>query len=445
MRAELSYFSQPAVQTSVEEHFEEVIHPLGDLKPRGQNEFFIPGSTEHYLDLSKMRLLVSCKVKNADSSALSSSDKLSTCDSLMAALFKSIRCMINGVEMSDKATTYPYKAHIQDLLNFNLEEKVTLLSARGFHDHEPTQTDTDYTSYYASTTWKPGYDRKNQIIQKGSDGTALEFELMGPLAVDVFNTPNYLPNGVNVHLTLTRTADDFVLLSGDGTTKGKNFHIEITQAKLFVTRVKLYSAVANEIQKLSIARPMRFPFKRTKCYDKTIAANQQIVSVQHLMKGSMPSRVIIGLVKNSAFSEDKLNDPLHFESFNLTEIQLKAGKQILPKNPLQLNFDETAGKLMIVEGYQKLLESLGYINTPQSVGFAYTSWAAGGKTLFGFDLTADKSAGVNWEPAVEGEISISLRFADALEDTVTVLTFCEWDEQFTIDDKRKLTYSPLFA
>ena len=61
-----------------------------------------------------------------------------------------------------------------------------------------------------------------------------------------------------------------------------------------------------------------------------------------------------------------------------------------------------------------------------------------GYSLFGFDLSAALCSGPHQEPVQEGSLRVTLEFANALPNTVTVLVYAEFDNVLKINKIRNI-------
>ena len=252
-----------------------------------------------------------------------------------------------------------------------------------------------------------------------------------------------LPNNVNVDIRMNRTLNDFVLLSGDEDTKAKNFAIHILDATLIITRVKLAPEKQLAIEKEWLKKNVRIPLTRSKVYNKTVASGISTVSMQHILRGNIPKRVFIAMVKDEAFAGGKQEDPFFFQHNKLRETQLKIGNKLVPKEKLVLEFQSDATHHQrILEGWHQTMRTLGIAGANESINMSPDRWMKG-FTIFGFDLSPDMSAGRNRSRMQQGQMDLTMQFDGALPDTTTVLTYTEFDEEIFISPRREVVYQPV--
>ena len=88
------------------------------------------------------------------------------------------------------------------------------------------------------------------------------------------------------------------------------------------------------------------------------------------------------------------------------------------------------------------MKTAGFDDSNDSINLWPKRWAEG-FTIFGFDLTPDKSAGKAVVPMETGQLDLSIQFDTALAEVVTVLMCCEWDEVVENSKHREVTYVPI--
>ena len=108
-------------------------------------------------------------------------------------------------------------------------------------------------------------------------------------------------------------------------------------------------------------------------------------TLDNIILGLLPKRIIIGFVNNKAFNGDRALNPFNFEHFNINFLCLYVACVQVPSKPLQPNFG--ASKLYI-DAYHTLFSGTGvhFLNEGnQILRESYPN----GSCLSAFDLTSD--------------------------------------------------------
>jgi hypothetical protein len=125
-----------------------------------------------------------------------------------------------------------------------------------------------------------------------------------------------LINGVDMNIRLTRVPEAFYLL---GTTDDVKVRIKILDATLFVTQTEikppLLLAPANV---LAMKRKAHYPITRTQIKTFRAGAGAQQISIDNASLGPIPERLLIGLVKNTAFVGPVSTNPFQFHHYDMT-------------------------------------------------------------------------------------------------------------------------------
>ena len=96
--------------------------------------------------------------------------------------------------------------------------------------------------------------------------------------------------------------------------------IAIVHASLFVRKVKLMPSVFLAHAKTLECEPAKYPICRVVCKSFTVPQHYLGVSHEKLFSGQLPTRIVIGLVTNCAFSGHAQANPFNFQHCNLSEI-----------------------------------------------------------------------------------------------------------------------------
>ena len=93
-------------------------------------EFPVKGENDLYLDLNNSRLHVLAKITKADKTNINAN----TADPFnltLHSMFREIGLELKGRNVSDTSQLYPYRSHLETLLNFCKETQETRLLCEG--------------------------------------------------------------------------------------------------------------------------------------------------------------------------------------------------------------------------------------------------------------------------------------------------------------------------
>ncbi|KAJ8043894.1 hypothetical protein HOLleu_11197 [Holothuria leucospilota] len=333
-KSEMDLFSVPPTQTVIERGSWEKINPMAGLSIPYEYEFEISGTGDQYIDLEETQLYVKCKITNGgggaiDIDAASNPDKVGPINYTLHSLFKQVDVSLNGQEISDSSSMYPYRAYLEALLNYGEESKSGQLSS------------------------------------------AL-----------------YLMNGVNVKVKFTPSHDEFVLCSSNASPAYK---MKITEIALYARRVTPSPTILLQHAKiLASGVSAKCPIQRVQMKTKSIQAGTTNVVTDHLWLGQLPRRLIFGFVLASSFNRDYGKNPFDFKNCKILNLTLRYAGQLYPSDPMRLDFSadgESSAKTL--RGYDSLFTALHKKGLNEDFGISRDDYE-NGCTLFGFDFTPDR-------------------------------------------------------
>ena len=138
------------------------------------------------------------------------------------------------------------------------------------------------------------------------------------------------------------------------------------------------------------------------------------------------------MVDNDSYTGNYKKNPFNFKHFDVREVAVYVNGKTLSQ-PMKLNFED--GEYL--EGYRSLFTTTGKINRDEGIGLTRREYS-NGCSLIDFDLSPALCTGPHQEPIKEGSIRITLEFAKALPNTITVLVYAEFDNIIKVNKVRNV-------
>lgn len=429
LKSELDLFSIPPTQTSIESS--QWIHykPVTSLSDDSPIEFVIPGHGEEYLDLTHTMLSLRVRVETDSAERASGSGgtaasavTVGPVNHLLHSIFNQIDVYFNQKLVSPPNNAYAYRAYIEALLNYSSPAKTSHLTSCLWDADIPGHMDDA-----VETEGNPALGRRSHYVRGGR-----ALDLIGHLHCDVFNQDKFLINGVEVRLRLVRSKDSFCLMESNGSSK-----IHILDASLLVRRAKISSGVLLAHARMLSKFTAKYPLTRVEVKTFTIHSGVVGESLDNVILGQLPKRIIVGFVNNKAFNGDRKLNPFNFKNYGINFFSLYVdGTQILSR-PLQPVF--SSKEPLYIEAYQTLFSGTGihFLNEGNSIS---RDDYFKGYTLFAFDLTPDLSANCagHWNLVKHGSLRLEVRFEKALTETINCIVYAEFDNVIEIDSSRQV-------
>ncbi|XP_036142112.1 uncharacterized protein F54H12.2-like [Monomorium pharaonis] len=288
LKSELDLFSLPPTQTSIESSQCIYYKPVTSLANDAPIKFVIPGHGEDYLDLTHTMLSIRLRVETTplaggekDTTPSDFILKVGPVNHLLHSMFNQIDVYFNQKLLSPPNNAYAYCAYIEALLNYASPAKSSHLTTCLWDMDTPGLMDT----HVDSATTNNALVRRARYIQAEQ-----ELNLLGHLHCDVFNRDKFLINGVEVRMRLVRSKDSFCLMESSSTSK-----IRILDASLLVRRAKVSPGVLLAHAKMLSKTTAKYPLTRVEVKTFTIHSEFVGESIDNVILGQLPKRVIVGL------------------------------------------------------------------------------------------------------------------------------------------------------
>jgi hypothetical protein len=238
-------------------------------------------------------------------------------------------------------------------------------------------------------------------------------------------------NEVNTRIKLSRSKDSFCLMSTDA----ELYKVKIVSAVMRIRKVKISPSVYLAHAKALENGTAKYPIKRVICKTFTVPAGYLDFIQEKLFSGQLPTRLIIGCVDNKAFNGDYKLNPFNFQHFNATELSVYLDGQQHAIKPLTMDYANN----LYANAYMSMFSGTRKENQDEGNDIARTDFP-NGYCLYVFDLTPDLSENDSFNLTRSGSVRIGMKFASALQKTITVVTYAEFENIIEIDRNRNVVF-----
>lgn len=418
-KTELDLFSLPPTQTSIDGGQWVQYKPLSSLTDESPIEFVVPGHGDEYVDLSQTLIAVKVKILQENGNVLDATcDKVGPVNYFLHALFSQVDVYFNQKLVSVNGNTYPYRAYIETLLNYDDAAKKTHQSSALWVNDTAGQMDK-------SEDENAGLKERRRYF---TDSHAVD--MMGHIHGDVFHQGKYLLNGVELKIKFTRSRDNFSLMSKSG------FKINVMEASLMVRRVKINPTVLIEHAKMLDTCTAKYPITRVDVKAFTIPSDVLGKTLDNVYLGQLPKRIVVGLVSNNAFNGSFKHNPFNFDHYSVNFLALYVDGQQVPTKALQPDY---TNQQLYIGCYNTLFSGCGIHNKNLGNGISRSMYPHG-YCLYAFDLTSDLAAtSHHWNLVRRGSLRIEIKFGVALTEAVNCIVFGEFCNVIEVDKYRNVT------
>jgi hypothetical protein len=243
-----------------------------------------------------------------------------------------------------------------------------------------------------------------------------------------------LINGVDMKIKLTRASEAFYLLEPLDDTKVR---IKILDATLFITQFELKPPLLlAHANVLGMKLKAHYPVTHTQIKTFTASSGAQRVSIDNAFVGPIPERILIAMVKNTAFVGSASTNPFHFHHYVITNLVLYVNGVQHSSELLTMDCSSPFGA---TRAYETLFSNTGTHHDDRAHMITLEMFT---KVfyLFCFDLKPDREADEEYTNLPrQGNVRIEARFKKPLPEPVTCILYAEFPRHVEIDNSRNVT------
>ncbi|GIX82580.1 uncharacterized protein CEXT_275201 [Caerostris extrusa] len=331
-------------------------------------------------------------------------------------MFSECHTSLNDRQISSESN-YAYKTYIQSTLFHSESSQKNFLRAGMFYkDTAEAFDDLDL----AAAGKNLGLKQRLERVKNGKS-----FDMCGILHTDLGTQSRLLISGTTIRVRLLKAKDEFSLLAKNGT-----YHLHIENISLFIRKCDVSSSILVGHEIALEQSLVQMPFTRIETKTFTLSSGLKSVIIPNAVNGIFPSRMILGLVSNSAFNGDFKKNPFNFKNYNLSYISLSENGVQIPMTAYTPSYKNN----LYTRNYLSLFLDLAQHNTNVTLEEYKDNTC-----LYVFDLTQDFSASDPFmNVARSGDISINLKFLEDFPETITLLVYMEMQSLIEIDKSRNV-------
>ncbi|KAL3072303.1 hypothetical protein niasHT_039120 [Heterodera trifolii] len=309
-----------------------------------------------WTDLSRIYLYLELSIEKPGANdkwiAIEDTDtSVSATQGIGQTFVQQLKVTVGNTEVYDSGNLYPFKAYITNELSFPINAKKNFLGSTGYY-HTVNQDDST----------DEGFKERCKIFKGGKNA-----QFLSRLDFDLGNQELYLLNNLDLLFTIYKAKDVFLLqtLKANDATK---YRLTVHDVKIYAKMVEVQPSLNMSLYKTLEKQPATYAVRKTEIKSSFISVGRYEFEY-NVFSATIPRRVTIALVGNSAFHGDYKLSPFMFEPFDLREISIHAGGVVYPAVPYKLNFS----KDHFVSAFVDMYEALGMANSERSLTFQWPS------------------------------------------------------------------------
>ena len=372
---ELDLFLLPATQTSVTKVNWVEYRPIGQNVDNTPIDIIIPGSSD-YLNLKRSFLHIKLKVTHEDGTPVDNTatipEHVGIINLFHHSMCNQIEVYLNNHLVSTSTNNYPYKAYIENLLQYGREAKETQLRNSGYYKDMAGMMDASEVL----TGGNSGLSERYALV--GANQTC---HVYGPLNADMCQLNKYILNGVETRITLWPSKSKFNLVKPN--TIVGDFKIKITDIYMHACKVTVAPDIVVAHNNMLMKSPAKYPYDRTRILTYALPTGSFLFREDNLFQFEKPDRIIIGFVSSAAFQGSYTRNPFNFLNLSINNIALYVNDISTPAQPMKLSFDDLDYK----QAFYNLYTSLGKDGKDLGIDISPEEYP-NGYTLFAFEVVS---------------------------------------------------------
>lgn len=432
-KSELDLWSVPPTQVAIDKTEYEEINTITSTGGNSPLEFEFMATSNYYLDLSQSYLYLKCRVlRNGAAFTQTTDDTTEDKDvvipicGLYSGLFKDVEVYLNGQKISQNNSLYPYKAYIENLLNYGEDVKDTWMKMGMFYLDSGTIDHRDNTIGDKDPYANPGAQERYDIVKYSTP-----FELIGRIHHELFTQPKLLITKSKVRLRLERHDPAFYLMSK---LANQNFSVIIDTAKFVLCKKEVSKSIQESHQKILLHTPLKYYVRRVLMRSFVVSGGRTDLSEANLYNGILPRRVCVSFLDSECMGNNLSKNPFSMKPQDLQSIKLKVNGTPLPFSNIECDFTEGnyfTAYLAFLKGCNRLFTDTANLVTPD----LYENHMC----FHVFNISAD-GEDTSMDVSKEGKISLEAKTSTTFANPITTLVYLEFDDVIKIDSNNRVHY-----
>lgn len=404
------------------------LNPSADANLTSEITFHCPDTEDMFIDIMNSPLLIKYKIlKRAvgtnnewlpiETDAGKADAQVSIINNILHSMFLQPTIKFNHNIMTRSTNLYPYLAYVTNLLNYSTYAKKTYLYDCGWSD------DTS-GSFDGAKNQNNGLNERQKRIANGRLDT-----LCSTLIFPLSNDGHMIPPHTAIELKLQKVPIQFLLKR---MANGIEYKVHYEKIQWIIRKIMPHDKICQAVnEKLSRGVGGELEFEYTFPANHFVAKGRTAYDIE-LCRGKIPNEIICGLVGVDCFNGDNAKNPFNFGTHNLAEIQLNIENNLLPLEPLKMDYENDD----YLEVYRYSLRCSGQYGRQTGNGLGFDAFA-GGNALYCFNVRQDEHNDLHiFPPSRNGSIRLQLKFKDKTDDDLMLIVLRSYNNTIFVDKMR---------
>ena len=352
----LIFWEQKPTQTATIDTYEIRVFPITSILNEGTIDFSIPPqSTGQLCDLE---IVTKFRIIQDDDTDLAAKTDVSVISNISNALWSLVDVKIGGRInlMQSMKNSYIIHSFISTILNTESTHSDYLFATELFLlDDAKTKSDSETTTFFkaqdSDVLLNPAASKRAERLQLSRSVTTTS-KLHCPL----FRTNKSLPTNMNIRISLTRNANEFLLLAASGST----YKLDIQNVFLNVKYIRPRDIVLQALEEKLKLKPATYFVQKPEVIIRNVVPAQQNISFTNIFNGKLPKYAMFMMQYAQDFAGKYDKNPLTFIPFGKMQFYIEDVPEF--SSPLSIEYITKNNKNYYVENglyLSQLYKTLG--------------------------------------------------------------------------------------
>ena len=348
-------------------------------------------------------------------------DDLGPVNNWMHSMFSDVKLSLNDKLVTDTNNTYPYRAFLENLLNYGTQAKESQLTSVFWYKDTAGHMD-------ARTTDNKGFKKRFDLTSESKT-----VDLTGRLHLDMSFQERYILNGVEVKIELIRHKDAFHLMAGSN-----DYKCKLRDVALMVRKVKISPSVGLAHAKALEKGAAKYLIRRVLIKTCIVSAGSMSMNRENLFLGKIWVRSPSDCSWASSTATPTTATPRKIPSISNTRTSI-SWPQLGRTFDTRSTFHPRLCQREIRQVFRKLVFGNGKLYQDEGNQTDRSEYSQG-YALYGFDLTPEPSDGEYFHLVKKGNLRLKIKFSTALAASVNAVVYTEFDNLVEIDKNRNVIF-----
>lgn len=394
-------------------------HALASIQKNKCIEFIIPKSNTLYFALNKSVLRIKFRILCEDGTAPAATDRVTSCNAAGISLFRAVDIELQQKLISPEISThYCFKGYF-DYVIYTPEEYL----------NSGAQTNLFFkdTPYAFSKTELDGKGANTGLIARHEYTRAgAEVYVISPIAHDLMQVQEYLPNEIEIKLRFWPNTDEFFIISGESS---ERYKYVVEDCILEMHGYEPSDNVLMRHNQILSKSNAQFHYKRSVLKSYQIPPNLQTWTIFQFLQNEVPSDLVITFIDAENFVGSQSTNPYECAHNHVNFLSLETeGYQTMTFRP-----DYSSGHY--AKEYSSLYQPEHGMIYSMAPLVKYRDFA-GGYAFYRFPLGNQEVERLMRHR--KGQSRLVINFAKKIERALTVLVYARFHAFFMLDAQRNI-------